>query len=69
MHPLAHLRRRMTAGGTPLQTMGRILDRGWRYDLMVWLADTLVLRGKLRLPRVPHLHGSRVGFVRARKAG
>lgn len=30
---------------------GRLLDRGWRYDLEVWFTDTFVLRGKLRQMR------------------
>jgi ubiquinone/menaquinone biosynthesis C-methylase UbiE len=29
-------------------TAGRLLDRGWRYDLEVWFVDTFVLRGQLR---------------------
>jgi ubiquinone/menaquinone biosynthesis C-methylase UbiE len=30
------------------ETEGRILNWGWRYDVMVWFFDTFVLRGKLR---------------------
>src|SRR5215467_12054380 len=29
-------------------TRGRLLDRGWRYDLKVWFIDTFLLRGKVR---------------------
>jgi SAM-dependent methyltransferase len=35
-------------GETPPETRGRLLDRGWRYDLEAWFADTFVLRGALR---------------------
>ena len=30
------------------KTKGLILDTGWRYDLMEWLFDTFMFRGKLR---------------------
>ncbi len=30
------------------KTQGRILNRGWRYDLMGWFFDTFLFRGKLR---------------------
>lgn len=30
------------------ETQGRLLDRGWRYDLEVWLFDTFLVRGKVR---------------------
>src|SRR5215831_2831351 len=29
-------------------TRGRLLDRGWRYDLEVWFIDTFLLRGQAR---------------------
>ncbi len=29
-------------------TRGRLLDRGWRYDLEVWFIDTFLLRGQVR---------------------
>src|SRR5262249_60217375 len=29
-------------------TRGRLLDRGWRYDLKVWFIDTFLLRGQVR---------------------
>jgi SAM-dependent methyltransferase len=35
-------------GETAPETRGRLLDRGWRYDLEAWFADTFVLRGALR---------------------
>lgn len=40
-------RHRGEADGDEAAT-GRLLDRGWRYDLEVWFTDTFVLRGKLR---------------------
>lgn len=44
-------------------TRGRLLDRGWRYDLEVWFADTFLLRGKVRdlRRRVLELAGVRAG--------
>ena len=30
------------------ETRGRLLDRGWRYDLQVWFIDTFVLHGQVR---------------------
>jgi len=30
------------------ETRGQILDRGWRYDLEVWLFDTFLVRGRVR---------------------
>ncbi len=30
------------------ETQGRILDQGWRYDLVEWVCDGLLLRGWLR---------------------
>lgn len=32
-------------------TRGRLLDRGWRYDLQVWFIDTFVLHGQVRALR------------------
>jgi ubiquinone/menaquinone biosynthesis C-methylase UbiE len=29
-------------------TRGLVLDWGWRYDLLVWLSDVIILRGRLR---------------------
>ncbi len=36
------------AGESAHETPGKLLDRGWRYDLEVWFVDTFVLRGSLR---------------------
>jgi hypothetical protein len=33
------------------ETRGLVMDWGWRYDLLVWLADNLLLRGRLRALR------------------
>ena len=33
---------------TEPQTHGLVMNWGWRYDLFVWLADKLLLRGKLK---------------------
>ena len=30
------------------QTSGKLLDRGWRYDVEVWLFDTFAMRGQIR---------------------
>jgi ubiquinone/menaquinone biosynthesis C-methylase UbiE len=38
-------------GGHDHQTGGKLLDRGWRYDAEVWLFDTFVMRGQIRLLR------------------
>lgn len=35
-------------GGHDHQTSGKLLDRGWRYDLEVWLFDTFAMRGQIR---------------------
>jgi ubiquinone/menaquinone biosynthesis C-methylase UbiE len=37
---------RSTPGGEET-TGGALLDRGWRYDLEVWLFDTFLVRGKI----------------------
>lgn len=36
-----------TTANPTLKTKGLILDLGWRYDLMVWSADTLMMRGQI----------------------
>jgi ubiquinone/menaquinone biosynthesis C-methylase UbiE len=47
MHSFVH--RHLHAGAGPAaETPGRILDLGWRYDLMAWFCDTVLLRGRLR---------------------
>src|SRR5215831_16589689 len=48
MHSYAHHHRPRETGDAASETRGRILNWGWRYDLMVWFVDTVVLRGKLR---------------------
>lgn len=35
-------------GGHDNQTSGKLLDRGWRYDMEVWLFDTFAMRGQIR---------------------
>jgi ubiquinone/menaquinone biosynthesis C-methylase UbiE len=47
MHSFAHHQPRETVAAV-VKTQGRILNWGWRYDLMVWFVDTVLLRGKLR---------------------
>jgi ubiquinone/menaquinone biosynthesis C-methylase UbiE len=47
MHSFVHHHPR-EKGDAASETRGRILNWGWRYDLMVWFVDTVVLRGKLR---------------------
>lgn len=37
--------------GPAHETRGRLLDRGWRYDLEVWLLDKFVLRGRVQALR------------------
>jgi SAM-dependent methyltransferase len=32
-------------------TRGLVLDQGWRYDLTLWIGDTLMFRGQLRAMR------------------
>jgi ubiquinone/menaquinone biosynthesis C-methylase UbiE len=48
MHSFAHHRPRHSGAATPSETRGHILNWGWRYDLMLWFVDAIVLRGKLR---------------------
>lgn len=36
------------SGGHDHQTSGKLLDRGWRYDVEVWLFDTFAMRGQIR---------------------
>jgi ubiquinone/menaquinone biosynthesis C-methylase UbiE len=43
-----HLREHRRADAMPEDARGVLLDRGWRYDLEVWIADAFVLRGRLR---------------------
>jgi ubiquinone/menaquinone biosynthesis C-methylase UbiE len=47
MHSFAH-RHGELHEASATDTHGRILDLGWRYDLLTWFCDTFLLRGKLR---------------------
>lgn len=50
MHVFTH--RHGEAGEVPIQeTRGLVMNWGWRYDLLIWFADTLFFRGKLRALR------------------
>jgi ubiquinone/menaquinone biosynthesis C-methylase UbiE len=44
MHSFVH---RHVHSSLAAETHGRVLDLGWRYDLMTWFCDTFLLRGKL----------------------
>jgi len=48
MHPFAHHHHSQPDKVSAAETQGRILNRGWRYDLMEWVLDTFLLRGWLR---------------------
>jgi ubiquinone/menaquinone biosynthesis C-methylase UbiE len=48
MHPFAHSHQGRPGDGPATQTQGRILNHGWRYDLMEWVCDGLLLGGWLR---------------------
>ena len=48
MHSYSHGHGGRQEGAAVSETRGRLLDRGWHYDLKVWCADTIVLRGSLR---------------------
>ena len=48
MHPFAHHQHRQSGQASAKETQGRILDQGWRYDLLEWVLDTFLLRGWLR---------------------
>ncbi|HUE97936.1 MAG TPA: methyltransferase domain-containing protein [Anaerolineales bacterium] len=48
MHSFAKHRHGKTGKASTKITRGLILDSGWRYDLMEWLFDTFLFRGKLR---------------------
>jgi ubiquinone/menaquinone biosynthesis C-methylase UbiE len=52
MHSFAHHHHGETGEAQAGTTRGWIMNLGWRYDLMVWVFDTLVLRGKLRKLRL-----------------
>ena len=48
MHSFAHHHSGHSSEPPARETHGRILDLGWRYDLMTWFCDVFLLRGKLR---------------------
>lgn len=48
MHSFAHHEHGTPGEPSAKVTRGRILNLGWRYDLMAWFVDTVFLRGKLR---------------------
>lgn len=48
MHSYSHGHGERQEGAAVSETRGRLLDRGWRYDLEVWFADTFLLRGSVR---------------------
>lgn len=41
-------------------TRGLVLDQGWRYDLTLWIGDTLIFRGQLRVMRRKTLDRARI---------
>ena len=48
MHSFAHHHHRELGEATASETRGLVMNLGWRYDLLVWLFDTFLLRGTLR---------------------
>ncbi len=48
MHSFARRRHSEASEASAKETQGLILNRGWRYDLMVWFIDTFLFRGQLR---------------------
>ncbi|HEU5383314.1 MAG TPA: methyltransferase domain-containing protein [Ktedonobacteraceae bacterium] len=48
METFAHHHHKKTNEAQTGSTQGWVMNMGWRYDLMVWLFDTFVLRGTLR---------------------
>jgi ubiquinone/menaquinone biosynthesis C-methylase UbiE len=48
MHTFAHKHPSQPGETSATETQGRILDQGWRYDLMEWVLDTFITRGWLR---------------------
>ena len=45
MHSFAHHHHGESGEIQPGETRGLVMDWGWRYDLMVWFLDAVVLRG------------------------
>jgi ubiquinone/menaquinone biosynthesis C-methylase UbiE len=48
MDTFAHHHHEEMGGTQAGTTRGWVMNMGWRYDLLVWFADTFVLRGTLR---------------------
>jgi ubiquinone/menaquinone biosynthesis C-methylase UbiE len=48
MHSFARHRHSETSKVSKKETKGLVLDRGWRYDLMVEFFDIFFFRGKIR---------------------
>ncbi len=48
MQPFVHKHPSQPGEAPATKTQGRILDQGWRYDLMEWVLDTFLIRGWLR---------------------
>ncbi|HET9983947.1 MAG TPA: methyltransferase domain-containing protein [Longimicrobiales bacterium] len=63
MHSLLRHESAGPADAPAVETRGRILDWGWRYDLAEWGFDRLLFRGKLRAMRMrtADLAGIRAG--------
>ena len=47
MHSFARHRHSHASKASAKETKGLVLDRGWRYDLMVGFFDTFFFRGKI----------------------
>lgn len=48
MHSFARQHHGELGEATAYETRGWVMNLGWRYDLLVWLFDTFLLRGTLR---------------------
>ena len=48
MHSFARHRHRQASNASAKETKGLVLDRGWRYDLILGFFDTFFFRGQLR---------------------
>ncbi len=48
MDTFAHHHHEEMGGTQAGATRGLVMNMGWRYDLLVWFADTFMLRGTLR---------------------
>jgi ubiquinone/menaquinone biosynthesis C-methylase UbiE len=48
MHSFTHHHHTESGEAQRSETQGLVMNWGWRYDLMVWFFDTLILRGKLQ---------------------